>query len=184
MLLFTLRGTPTIYYGEEIGLKDVEISPDQVQDPAEKNEPALGLGRDPERSPMPWNGSALAGFTSGAPWLPFGEDHATRNVAMLRESPAASLHLYLKLIELRRASPALVEGQIGCVCARKNILQYERFESDSRIAVVLNLGYEPVQGIGMAGKVLLSTCLDRSGELISGHESLRANEGIVIDTRP
>ena len=133
---------------------------------------------------MPWNGSSLAGFTAGAPWLPFGEDHATQNVAMLRESPGSILYFYSKLIELRRASPALVEGQIGCVCARNNVLQYERFESDSRIVVVLNLGYEPVQGIEMAGKVLLSTFLDRSGELISSHESLRANEGIVIDARP
>ena len=76
MLLLTLRGTPTIYYGEEIGMKDVPIAPEQVQDPAEKNEPGLGLGRDPERTPMPWDGSLLAGFTSGEPWLPLGTDHA------------------------------------------------------------------------------------------------------------
>jgi len=62
-----LRGTPTIYYGEEIGMKDVPIAPDQVQDPAEKNEPGLGLCRDAERTPMPWDGSLLAGFTIGTP---------------------------------------------------------------------------------------------------------------------
>jgi len=184
MLLLTLRGTPTIYYGEEIGLRDVVITPHQVQDPAEKNEPGLGLGRDPERSPMQWNRSSLAGFTSGAPWLPLGEDHATRNVAMLREHPASILHLYSKLIELRRATPALVEGQIGRVRATKSVLKYERFEMDSRIVIVLNLGHEPTEGIGVAGKVLLSTFLDRYGEIISDHESLRANEGIIVDTRP
>ena len=84
MLLLTLRGTPTIYYGEEIGMKDIPISSEQVQDPAEKNEPGLGLGRDPERAPMPWDKSVLAGFTSGKPWLPLGPDHAICNVQSLR----------------------------------------------------------------------------------------------------
>ena len=58
MLLLTLRGTPTLYYGDELGLSDVAIPPDQVQDPRELREPGLGLGRDPVRTPMPWDGSA------------------------------------------------------------------------------------------------------------------------------
>jgi alpha-glucosidase len=72
MLLLTLRGTPTIYQGEELGLTDVSIPPERVQDPWEKNVPGLGLGRDPVRTPMPWDGSATAGFTTGEPWLPIG----------------------------------------------------------------------------------------------------------------
>ena len=70
MLLLTLRGTPTIYYGDEIGMRDVPIPPERVQDPWEKNEPGLGLGRDPERTPMQWDGRPKAGFTTGEPWLP------------------------------------------------------------------------------------------------------------------
>jgi alpha-glucosidase len=62
MLLLTLRGTPTLYYGDEIGMRDVPIAPDRIQDPFEKNVPGRGLGRDPERTPMQWNASPNAGF--------------------------------------------------------------------------------------------------------------------------
>ncbi len=84
MLLLTLRGTPTLYYGDELGMQDVPIAPDQVRDPAEKNEPGKGRGRDPERSPMLWDGSANAGFTApeATPWLPLLENRAQVNVAV------------------------------------------------------------------------------------------------------
>src|SRR5919205_1184553 len=75
MLLLTLRGTPTLYQGEEIGMTDVPIPPERVQDPWERNVPGLGLGRDPARTPMPWDGRFGAGFTTGEPWLPLGADH-------------------------------------------------------------------------------------------------------------
>src|SRR5690606_1763307 len=77
MLLLTLRGTPTLYYGDEIGMEDVEIPPDQIQDPAELNAPGLGLGRDPERTPMQWDDSPNAGFCPPdvQPWLPVAPDY-------------------------------------------------------------------------------------------------------------
>ena len=78
MLLLTLRGTPTLYYGDEIGMQDVPIPPERVQDPFEKNVPGIGLGRDPERTPMQWNAAPNAGFTDGTPWLPLADDYATR----------------------------------------------------------------------------------------------------------
>src|SRR3546814_12020605 len=80
MLLLTLRGTPTIYYGDEIGLSDVSIPYDQVQDPRELREPGLALGRDPVRTPMPWNAHPFAGFSSVSPWLPLNPDWPERNV--------------------------------------------------------------------------------------------------------
>ena len=83
MLLLTLRGTPTLYYGDELGLSDVAIPPAQVQDPRELREPGLGLGRDPVRTPMPWDGSENAGFTTARPWLPLNADWPTRNVARM-----------------------------------------------------------------------------------------------------
>ncbi|HZZ89127.1 MAG TPA: alpha-amylase family glycosyl hydrolase, partial [Caulobacteraceae bacterium] len=70
MLLLTLRGTPTLYYGDELGLEQAAIAPERVQDPWEKNEPGLGLGRDPCRTPMPWDASPHAGFSTAEPWLP------------------------------------------------------------------------------------------------------------------
>src|ERR671932_343004 len=80
MLLLTLRGTPTMYYGDEIGLGRVEIPPERVQDPWEKNEPGLGFGRDPARTPMQWERGPNAGFTAGEPWLPLDREHGGCNV--------------------------------------------------------------------------------------------------------
>jgi alpha-glucosidase len=81
MLLLTLRGTPTLYYGDEIGMQDVEIPPGLMQDPWEKNVPGLRLGRDPARTPMQWDKSLNAGFTQGRPWLPVARDFPFVNVS-------------------------------------------------------------------------------------------------------
>jgi alpha-glucosidase len=181
MLLLTLRGTPTIYYGEEIGMKDVPIAPEQVQDPAEKNEPGLGLGRDPERTPMPWDGSLLAGFTSGEPWLPLGADHARVNVEGLRESRRSILNLYRRLIDLRRDKPVLTHGSIDAVTVQGNILRYERRQGDQRLVIALNLAHERARVLSLpSGRLLLSTDLDRAGEDVGASASLRADEGIII----
>src|SRR6185437_4368772 len=83
LLLLTLRGTATLYYGDELGLNDVSIPPDRVQDPWERNEAGFGHGRDPARTPMPWDNSPSAGFTTGIPWLPVSPDHETQNVKAL-----------------------------------------------------------------------------------------------------
>ena len=86
MLLLTLRGTPTIYYGDEIGMTDVDIPAAQEQDPARFD--SVTGGRDPERTPMRWDATANAGFTTGEPWLPIGDDVATVNVATERRRRA------------------------------------------------------------------------------------------------
>ena len=127
MLLLTLPGTITLYYGEEIGMTNVPIPPEAVQDPAEKNEPGIGLGRDPERTPMPWDSSPLAGgFTTGRPWLPLGQDHASMNVANLEQDPQSILHVYRTLIALRKSHPVLVTGELHSITAANNVLTYER----------------------------------------------------------
>jgi alpha-glucosidase len=181
MLLLTLRGTPTIYYGEEIGMKDVSIAPEQVRDPAEKNEPGLGLGRDPERTPMPWDGSLFAGFSSGEPWLPLGADHARVNVEDLGETRRSILNLYRRLIDLRRDTPVLTHGSIDAVTVQGNILSYERRQGDQRLVIALNLAHEPASALSLpSGRALLSTDLDRAGEHVGPSASLRADEGIII----
>ncbi len=184
MLLLTLRGTPTIYYGEEIGMKDVPIAPEQIQDPAEKNEPGLGLGRDPERTPMPWDGSPRAGFTSGKPWLPLGPDHASVNVATLNASSGSILSLYRQLIELRRNSSALIQGAIDAVEVEGNILKYERCQGNKRLAIALNFSHDSARVSHSPGQLVLSTHLDRMGEEVGQSISLRANEGIIVQLRP
>jgi alpha-glucosidase len=178
-----LRGTPTIYYGEEIGMKDVLIAPERVQDPAEKNEPGLGLGRDPQRTPMPWDGSLLAGFTTGTPWLPLGPDHARANVTAMSESPESLLNLYHRLIELRRGNPVLTHGAIEAVGVEGNVLRYERRQGNDRLAIALNLSQKPAQVSVFSGRVLLSTHFDRAGEDVDQALSLRADEGIVVQVR-
>src|SRR5580658_569301 len=109
MLLLTLRGTPTMYYGDELSMEDVPIAADQVKDPAEKNEPGKGRGRDPERSPMLWLPTPNAGFTlpDATPWLPILADYATLNAAtqsapVNRQPPRTILTLYRALLALRR----------------------------------------------------------------------------------
>jgi alpha-glucosidase len=92
--------------------------------PYSRNEPGLGLGRDPERTPMLWDGSHFAGFTSGKPWLPLGTTTSV-NVEAMRESPGSILNLYRRLIELRRKNRLLTHGAIEAVGADGKILRYE-----------------------------------------------------------
>ena len=98
-----------MYYGDELGMCDVPIAPDQVQDPFEKNVPGMGLGRDPERTPMQWSAAPNAGFTlpQNKPWLPIAADVATVNVEAEQADPKSMLTLYRRLIALRRAERLL-----------------------------------------------------------------------------
>jgi alpha-glucosidase len=184
MLLLTLRGTPTLYYGDEIGMQNVLIPPELVQDPWELNVPGLGLGRDPERTPMQWDGSPNAGFTTGMPWLPLAEDYAVVNVAVKRDDPRSMLTLYRRLIALRRAVPALTVGSYVPAEAHGDVLAYIRASGEQQFLVVLNLGHQPQRFIsdqpGLRGRVLLSTHLDRMDEEVDSAIALREDEGVVV----
>jgi len=147
MLLLTLRGTPTLYYGDEIGMTDV---------PVQRHDPA---GRDPERTPMQW--TAEGGFTTGDPWLPYGD----RAVNVADEPPILRLHR--ALIALRRE---FAETDYRTLHAGDGILAYAR---GNDIAVALNLTGEP-RPLPIRGELLLSTHLD------GGAERLRAHEGVVL----
>jgi alpha-glucosidase len=186
MLLLTLRGTPTIYYGDEIGMADVAIPLGLVQDPWEKNVPGLGLGRDPERTPMQWDAGRAAGFTTGRPWLPVAADVAVVNVARQRDDPTSMLVLCRALLALRRARPALSVGSYERLDAEGDVLAYVRTAGDDRCLVALNLGSTPqhmaVPPAFRGARVLLSTALDRD-EPIGDDLALRPDEGIVAAAR-
>jgi len=183
MLLLTLRGTPTIYYGDEIGMRDVTIPPDRVQDPWEKNLPGRGLGRDPERTPMQWDSSPAGGFTTGEPWLPPG-DFAETNVAAQRDDPASLLALHRSLIQLRRAEPALTLGDWAPVDAGGDVLAYTRAAGGARFLVALNLGAEPARLPGeWGGEVAISTLGDARGRATEGPVELGGDEGVVVRLR-
>jgi alpha-glucosidase len=143
MLLLTLRGTPTLYNGEEIGMHDVPISQDRVRDPWEKRVPGLGLGRDPCRTPFQWSSEPQAGFTRGDPWLPLADDFAKCNVEAQIKDPASMLSFYHALLRLRRAEPALAVGRYRELNVTDQSLVFERSTPERLLIVALNFGDAP-----------------------------------------
>jgi alpha-glucosidase len=147
MLLLTLRGTPTLYYGDELGMTDVPI---QRYDPG---------GRDGQRTPFQWD--SRGGFTTGEPWLPYGD------LSLNVEDEPPLLTLHRKLLRLRRE---FATAPYRTLHAADGVLAYAR---GNAFAVALNLTGEP-RPLPVAGEVLLSTHLD------GGAERLRADEGVVL----
>jgi alpha-glucosidase len=183
MLLLTLRGTPTLYYGDEIGMQNVPIPPDRVRDPFEINVPGLGHGRDPERTPMQWSAARNAGFTEGEPWLPIAADFETRNVDAELRDPTSMLSLSRRLMQLRRREKSLSIGEYIPVSASGDLLSYIRKSKNGRpILVALNMASEPTKFTynEAQGNVLLSTHMDRREERFAGRIGLRADEGVMI----
>jgi alpha-glucosidase len=184
MLLLTLRGTPTMYYGDEIGMKDVAIPRHMIQDPFERNVPGIGCGRDPERTPMQWEPSAGAGFTAGRPWLPLAPDWTQVNVAAQAEAPRSTLSLYRRLIALRRAEPGLAIGGYAPLHAEGDVIAYLREGFGRRFLVVLNLAGAPASfgmPAGQRARLILTTYLDRDGLESSNPLQLRPDEGVILD---
>ena len=186
MMLLTLRGTPTLYYGDEIGMHNVAIPPDRVQDPFEKNVPGLGLGRDPCRTPMQWSAKENAGFSTAPTWLPLADDIATVNVEVEVRESHSILNLYRRLIELRRREQALAIGQYVAVPTAGDVLAYRRhFDDEHRYLIVLNFAGEPAKfhspTIPDQSTIVLSTHLDREKENVTDTIELRANEGVIVE---
>ncbi len=109
-LLMTIRGTPFLYYGEEIGMQGWRIPRSDMRDPLGKRYWPLFAGRDPARTPMQWSPGDNAGFSAGRPWLPIGVDYPRVNVETERADRYSILNYYRSLIAVRRASPALRIG--------------------------------------------------------------------------
>jgi alpha-glucosidase len=183
MLLLTLRGTPTLYYGDEIGMRDVEIPPEMVRDPQGIRSP--GYGRDPVRTPMQWDAGPNAGFCPPdvEPWLPVADDYATTNVETQRDDPDSMLSFVRRLIWLRNKLPALTLGayrprEIG----NESVISYLREHDESRVLVALNFGAEslefPLDATG--GELLCSTHPDRTGGRVNPSLKLRPYEGVIL----
>ena len=150
MLLFaTLRGTPILYQGEELGLTQSEIPFERLRDPeAIANWPRT-LGRDGARTPMPWRADAPhLGFSTAEPWLPHGADHASLAVDRQEADPGSMLHWTRTLLALRRAEPALRLGSVEVLRADQRVLVFEREHRDDCLVVAANLSGEPAEWDG------------------------------------
>jgi len=177
MILLTLRGTPFLYYGDEIALANVPLDAETALDPVARRTGDPADNRDVCRTPMPWSAAPGGGFTTpdATPWLPFGE--LDRNVAAQRADPASTLHLVRDLIALRRATRDLTAGSYATLGAPAGAWAYRRGDG---VAVAVNLSDEPVTVEGMAGRVVIGTARERDGETIDAAVDLGAWEGVVI----
>jgi alpha-glucosidase len=185
MLLLTLRGTPTMYYGEELGMEDVAIPPELVQDPFEKNVPGIGVGRDPARTPMRWTATGDAGFTSGQPWLPIGQTCAQCNVESQARDPHSMLSLCRRLLKLRREHAALAIGDYIGLAGDDDCLTYLRRHDGRQLLVMLNFSNEKrtlrLPAEASQGRLLLSSDADRLLLPAADAIELGAAEGIVLE---
>jgi len=190
MLLLTLRGTPTCYYGDELGMENVAIPLELLQDPGALNQPEVAhlFGRDPVRTPMQWDDSPHAGFSPSAatPWLPLAENYREVNVARQLARPDSLLNLYRRLLAFRKTSSALQTGvylPIELTAAQDHCFAYQRQSEDQRILVALNFS-DQEQRLDWAytgsGEIVLSTGLDRQGQVELANFYLRPNEGCII----
>jgi alpha-glucosidase len=190
MLLLTLRGTPTTYYGEELSIENVPIPPGLVQDPPALKQPEIAhlVGRDPVRTPMQWDKSPNAGFAPEhvATWLPLAVDYRARNVAVQDKEPTSMLSLYRALSRLRRQEPSLHIGTYASVdSGAADVFAYLRTAPGAdRFLVTLNFGASSyvldLRNVGSRADIAVATGMARGGTVDLGNLSLGPNEGLVM----
>jgi len=173
VMIMGLRGTPFIYYGEEIGMRELKVPGDRKRDP---------MGRDGCRTPMQWSDSHHGGFSEAAdPWLPCG-DFKSINVAKQMNDPRSMLSLYRRLIRLRKGTPALTEGSYRSFDGGpEDCLVFHRETTSQHLIVALNFAAAPRKIDTPAGKILLSTTFERAGESAGAPLRLGANEAVILD---
>jgi alpha-glucosidase len=168
VLLLTLRGTPFLFEGEELGLEDAVVPKQRVVDPG---------GRDGCRAPIPWTTAGAHGWEGAEPWLPFPPEAGPRAVDALRADEGSILHLYRRLLAARHASPALHAGRFRLLDATDGVVAYERAHGDDRRTVLVNFTGEP-QPVEHRGIVEVSSAGAGEGEAFSG--KLAADEAVIL----
>jgi alpha-glucosidase len=185
MLLLTLRGTPTIYYGDELGMRDVPIPFEEVQDPQGLNMPDKNLSRDPARTPMQWDAGEYAGFSKTKPWLRLNATSKKINVEKQKNDPESPLALYRRLIQLRQSEPSLMMGNYTPICSDQQALAYMRqAPGEAAFLVVLNLSHRPcylhIKHMEINGTIVLSTSEELEGTTVNSRINLAGDEGIIV----
>lgn len=179
LMLLTLRGTPTIYYGDELGMVQADIPPDRQQDPWGRRQP--GLGRDGCRTPMQWTTGEHAGFTTGQPWLETVDPGGALNVQAQLGDPDSMLSLTRRLIEVRKGSNALRTGSYDAIEGLpETVFAYRRGAGGETVCVYLNFGDEPVR-VPAEGTLLAATRSGASGP-VDGVLALDSLDGAVLGT--
>lgn len=174
LLQCALRGTPFIYYGEEIGLREARLSRGQLVDPPGRRFWPFFNGRDGARTPMQWDCTENAGFSQGTPWLPVQGDAVFRNVEMQERAPASVLGTWKRALALRKAHPALHSGEMeGPAPGEGSVLSWVRSLEGERLGVALNMG-DGEERLPFGGEVIFST----HGEAAPGR--LQGCEGVVV----
>jgi alpha-glucosidase len=185
ILLLSLRGTPTLYYGDEIGMRDVPIPPDEVQDPQGLNMPGKNLSRDPERTPMLWDSSRNAGFTEGKPWLRLDRAWRRENVEVQEKNLYSTFRLYRRLIQLRQHEPSLNTGAYRPVFSDAQLIAYIR-QADGHPAflIVLNLTHRPCYftpaNIRFKGIIVLDIFPELEDCPVENSIDLSGDEGLIV----
>ncbi len=185
VLLLTLRGQPTIYYGEELGLRETEIPVELEQDPWGIR--VSGMSRDGCRTPMPWTAAPGHGFTdpAGEPWLPFGKDATRRNVEEQLADPSSILNLYRQLLRLREDRASLQSGTIEFIDdVPDGVLGFVRADGVERTIVWINFTDEMRTVPTPGGSMLLISTDHTRTELRSGVTGLNPNEALAFDPGP
>ena len=184
-LLLTLRGTPFMYYGEEIGMRDIRLKRGQILDPIGKRYWPFFVGRDGCRAPMQWDATANAGFGSGQPWLPLNPDYPQRNVQIQSADADSLLNFTKRLLALRRESKALTRGEFALLAGLpKDVLGYYRTLEKEQALVLLNFGGSthsvrlPARDAGW--QVGLSSAARSRKQIDSRQVNLAADEALVL----
>ncbi|WP_439485840.1 alpha-amylase family glycosyl hydrolase [Blastomonas fulva] len=175
LLLVALRGNIFLYQGEELGLPQVDIPFERLQDPEAITNWPLTLSRDGARTPMPWRHSANdLGFGSGDPWLPFGEDHAALSVDVQARDPHSLLNLVRAALRLRKTHPALATGSVAILHCDAQLLAFERVGHGQRIIAMFNMQADVArwpEGVPGTGEVLMAVN-DAAPGALPGHGAL------------
>lgn len=172
-LLLTSRGTPFLYYGDEIAMKNGRVARHELRDPVGIRFWPLTVSRDPARTPMLWSNAAHAEFSTAKPWLPVNDDAATRNLAAQQNDPASVWNWHRQLLALRKQHAALRLGEWTEIYGGKNVFAYRRTHEGKAIDIFLNFSAWPVELPPVTGEVLLSNCeRHEPGAQLKGYEVL------------
>ncbi|HZD04786.1 MAG TPA: alpha-amylase family glycosyl hydrolase [Longimicrobiales bacterium] len=169
VLLLTMKGTPFMYMGEELGLEDARIPVRRRVDPG---------GRDGCRAPIPWDRSRGHGWPA-EPWLPFPPHASLRNARVLRADGSSILHLYRRLLAARRASPALMVGGVELLAPLPGVVMWRRHHEDDVRLVAVNFSAEE-RTIPFEGRWTVEVASDGAGQADRFAGTLRPEQAVVL----